>query len=335
MSTIRTDPVTGRRVIISAERADRPRTFRESERRLSDDGECPFCPGNEAETPPPRATYLDEAGDWKVRVVPNKYPAVTAGRPTVIGSDGLFETHEGVGEHDVIIETPEHVFSLHDLSEPQVATVVRAWRERLADLADDDRLEYALLFKNHGAPAGASIEHTHSQLLALPMVPHLPAPDLDRARDSHDQTGVGIFCQIIDQTLETRERIVFADDAMVVMAPHAPRFPFELRIMPREHSAHFAAGTAAGDRQVAAALGQTLDRLDRALQAPPYNLVVHTAPLHSTQLAFYHWHIELIPTLSHIAGFEWGTGYHINPTPPEEAARQLRALDPEVDGPAR
>ena len=206
MSTIRTDPVTGRRVIISAERADRPRTVHESERRLSDDGECPFCPGNEAETPPPRATYLDEAGDWQVRVVPNKYPAVTAGRPTVIGSDGLFETHEGVGEHDVIIETPEHVFSLHDLSEPQVATVVRAWRERLADLADDDRLEYALLFKNHGAPAGASIEHTHSQLLALPMVPHLPEEELDGARSHHDAHGECIFCQIVAGESPASER---------------------------------------------------------------------------------------------------------------------------------
>jgi UDPglucose--hexose-1-phosphate uridylyltransferase len=333
MSTIRTDPVTGRRVIIAAERTDRPRTVHEHEDELSDD-DCPFCPGHEAETPPPRATYCDEAGDWTVRVVPNKYPALEAGTPAVTGSGGLFESHNGVGVHDVIVESPEHVFDLHDLSEPQVATVVGAWRDRLDDLADDDRLAYALIFKNHGAAAGASIAHTHSQLLALPMVPRLLDEELDGARSHHDAHGECIFCQIIDQTLETRDRIVFADDALVVMAPYAPRFPFELRIIPRTHSARFTDGAAAGARQVAAALRRTLDRLDRALGAPPYNLAIHTAPLRSPELSYYHWHIELIPTLSHIAGFEWGSGYHINPTPPEEAARRLRAIDREADGPA-
>jgi UDPglucose--hexose-1-phosphate uridylyltransferase len=333
MSTIRTDPVTGRRVIIAADRAERPRDLRESVRDRADEEECPFCRGHESATPSAIDVYPEGSGsDWQVRVVPNKYPAVTPGRTPPAPSDGeLFEEHDAVGRHEVIVETSDHVTGLHDLSDRQVERVVRAWRNRLVDLADDDALEYALLFKNQGAPAGASLEHVHSQLMALPTVPGLVAEELDGAADHHAEHGECVFCRMIDASFDSGERLVFADESMVVMAPYAPRFPFELMILPRDHSARFSSGAAADDRQVAAALRKTLERLDRALDAPPFNLVVHTAPLRSKELPHYHWHIEVIPTLSHIAGFEWGSGYHINPTPPEKSARRLRHVDQHID----
>lgn len=330
MSTIRTDPVTGRRVIIASERADRPRSFRDDDSGLPYTEHCPFCVGNEDATPEDIRTYPDGDGGWSVRVVPNKYPAVHTNEELNDRSDELYESYSGVGAHEVIIESPDHVVDLVDLSDAQVATVLKAWRERVADLERDERLEHVLPFKNHGAPAGASIEHAHSQLIALPMVPERIQDELDGAQAHHEETGGCVYCDIIDKNLQQRDRLVYADDDVVVLAPFAPRFPFELTILPREHQSRFEHADAGLDRSMAAALNDTLGRLNRALDSPPYNLAVHTAPLRQGELPYFHWHIELIPTLSHIAGFEWGSGYHINPTSPESAARHLRDIAAET-----
>jgi UDPglucose--hexose-1-phosphate uridylyltransferase len=327
MSTIRTDPVTGRQVIVASERADRPRRFRESSDSPSDPEHCPFCRGNEEATPPAIRTIPDDSDDWDIRVVPNKYPAVSSNVELEEFGRAPFRSTSGVGAHEVVVETPEHVVDLHDLSADQIATVLRTWGDRIADLRNDRRLEYVLPFKNQGAPAGASIEHAHSQIVALPSVPPRITEELEGARDHHEETGSCIFCDLVERNLQSSERLVSADDAVAVFAPYAPRFPFELWFVPRDHQAQFDAADEAVYHKLAAALIDTLHRLDRAAESPPYNLVLHTAPLRAGELDHFHWHLELIPTLSYIAGFEWGTGLHINPTPPEDSARHLRNID--------
>ncbi len=326
MSTIRTDPVTGRRVIVASDRADRPRGLRGRESTHADPDHCPFCRGNEQTTPPPIATWPPDRSEWQVRVVPNKYPALSTSETLEPIADGPHEALSGVGAHEVVVETPEHIVDLQALEVDQVATVLRAWRERIADLAGDERLEYVLPFKNHGAAAGASLEHAHSQIVGLPIIPHQVQLELDGAGEHFEQTGECIFCRLVDWNLDDERRLVFADDELVVFAPYAPRFPFELTFVPREHAAHFESADETVDRHFASALLDMLDRIDRALDSPPYNLVLHTAPLRSDALDHYHWHLELIPTLSHIAGFEWGAGLHINSTSPEASAKHLRNI---------
>lgn len=327
MSTIRTDPVTGRQVIVASERADRPRRFRESSDLPSEPEHCPFCRGNEEVTPAPIRSIPDDTDDWDVRVVPNKYPAVSSNIELEEFGQAPYRSTSGVGAHEVVVETPDHVIDLHALSVHQVATVFRAWADRIADLRNDERLEYVLPFKNQGAPAGASIEHAHSQIVALPSVPPRIDEELDGARDHHDETGRCIFCELAETNLDDRERLVASTDSVVAFAPYAPRFPFELWFVPRDHRSQFDAAGEAVYRDLASVLLDTLRRLDRALDSPPYNLVLHSAPLRAGGLEYFHWHLELIPTLSHIAGFEWGTGMHINPTSPEASANHLRNID--------
>jgi len=330
MSTIRTDPVTGRQVIVASERADRPRRFRESPEIPSEPEHCPFCRGNEETTPPPIRTFPAGDDDWNVRVVPNKYPAVSSSDELEELGHGPYRAISGVGAHEVVVETPDHVVDLQALPVDQVATVLEAWGERIADLRNDRRLEYVLPFKNHGAPAGASLEHAHSQVVALPTVPPRIREELEGAREHFDETGDCIFCTLLETTLESGNRLVSANDHVAVLAPYAPRFPFELWLVPRDHRARFDAAEPAVRRDLAAALVATLRRLDRALDAPPYNLVLHSAPLRAGDPDHFHWHLELIPTLSYIAGFEWGTGLHINSTTPEASAEHLRHIDVEV-----
>lgn len=329
MSTIRTDPVSGRKVIIATDRADRPRIFRDSDSNALKTDYCPFCLGNEEATPSPITTrrFEDSEADWEVRVVPNKYPAVSTSETLVEHDDTLHQYTSGVGAHEVIIESSEHVTDVGAFSSRQLELVFEVWRERIADLARDERLTHALLFKNHGEPAGASIEHAHSQLLALPMVPETIREELDGSKSFYDRTGECVFCRIIEETLENRDRLVYADEHVVALTPFASRFPFELWLLPREHESTFEETGSDVESALADATLNVLRRLRRAADAPPYNLVVHSTPLRAGPQPHFHWHFELIPTLSHVAGFEWGSGYHINPTSPEEAADHLRDID--------
>lgn len=327
MSTIRTDPVTGRRVIIAAERSDRPRPLRDADSTTTEPTHCPFCRGNEDTTPSPIQTFPPDDPDWDVRVVPNKYPALSTSEQLDHHADGPHQSMTGVGAHEVVVETPDHIVDLQALSVDQVATVLRAWRQRIADLANDQRLEHVLPFKNHGAPSGASLEHAHSQIIGLPVTPHQVQLELDGARRYHEDNGECVFCSLVDHNLEREDRLVHADDHVAVFAPNAARFPFELWFVPRAHQARFERADADVEHHLAAALVDILQRLDRALDSPPYNLVLHTAPLRSDDLEHFHWHLELIPTLSHIAGFEWGTGLHINCTSPEASAKHLREIE--------
>jgi UDPglucose--hexose-1-phosphate uridylyltransferase len=325
---LRKDPITGRWVIIATDRARRPADFTR-ERVVATGGRiCPFCPGHESKTPPEVLAYrsggaANEPG-WSLRVVPNKFPALRVEGDLDRQGEGLYDRMNGVGAHEVILETPEHALSLSELPEQQVADVFFAFRDRITDLRKDRRLRYVIVFKNHGAAAGATLEHPHSQLIALPVVPKRVQEELDGALRYYSFRERCIFCDILQQELAGKERIVFETDHFLVIAPYASRFPFETWVVPRRHGAHFSAT----DDQVMHNLGWTmrtvLRKMDKVLEQPAYNAIIHTAPVQDGELEHYHWHIEIIPKLTKVAGFEWGTGFYINPTPPEEAARFLR-----------
>jgi UDPglucose--hexose-1-phosphate uridylyltransferase len=325
---LRKDPVTGRWVIIATERSRRPSDFFRQPVVTQGTRFCPFCPGNEQKTPPEvlafRASGHPNGPGWTVRVVPNKFPALRVEGDLERQGEGIYDRMTGIGAHEVIIETPEHQASLADSSDKQVEEVLWAFRDRVLDLKKDQRLRYILLFKNHGEAAGASLEHTHSQLIALPVVPKRVLEELEGSRRYFDFKERCIYCDILHQEVKSGERIVLETDHFVALAPYAPRFPFETWVVPRRHSSHFEAAETAILPNLAWIFRNVLRKLDKVLERPAYNCVVHTAPLQDGTLAHYHWHIEIIPRLTKVAGFEWGTGFYVNPTPPEEAAQFLR-----------
>lgn len=323
---LRKDPVVDRWVIIAPERADRPNALlRPPPERDSEP--CPFCPGNERMTPPELLLHKDSGPGWTVRVVPNRYPALrTEIRMSREGS-GMFDSMAGVGAHEVVIETSDHRKSLDQLPAPQVASVLLAWQERMRDLSRDLRLKALFAFKNHGRPAGATLSHEHSQIVALPFVPKALADEIRGARHHFDDKERCIFCDLIAQELRDRTRVVLETDGMVALSPYAARSPFELWIAPRDHHSSFESATGQLLGHAADALRTLLRKIAVALDQPAYNLLLHTMPLREPQNDWFHWHLELKPLLTLHAGFEWASGCYINPTPPEEAASFLRQTE--------
>lgn len=328
MSELRRDPVSGRWVIIAVERGKRPSDFAPVNQKRKLRGFCPFCPGNEYATPneiiafrPPN-TAPNTSG-WTLRVVPNKFPALQIHGELNKRGEGLYDKMNGIGAHEVIIETPDHLASLSTMSLKSVEDVLWAYYFRITDLRKDVRFKYVMVFKNEGETAGATIEHTHSQLIALPIVPHHVAEEIFYSKRYFELRDRCLLCDIIAQELETDKRVIYQNDAYIVLAPFAPREPFETWILPKRHESKFEPR----DRSfalLAEVLQITLKKLDAVLEAPPYNYVLHTSPFNDEINDYYHWHIEIIPKLTKTAGFEWGTGFYINPTSPEEATVFLK-----------
>lgn len=338
MSEIRRDPVIGRWVIIAPERAARPDPIplRLPERSPAP---CVFCGGQEGLDPHEiyairtPGTAPNTPG-WQVRVLPNKYPVLRIEDKSAREGVGMFDKMSGVGAHEVIVETPEHDVELADLPEGQIANIMRAYRERMRDLGGDDRFKYVLIFKNQGYLAGASIAHPHSQLIATPVTPKRVKEELSGAAKYYDFKRRCVFCDIIKQeTALTRERLVFENDTFVVISPFAARVPYETWIIPKTHHCDFTAISDAQCNGLAQALKGILSRVRTALQDPPLNYLIHTAPFRRPRAGYwatiqqdYHWHLEVIPRLTRPAGFEEGSGFYINPVPPEEAAALLRRV---------
>jgi UDPglucose--hexose-1-phosphate uridylyltransferase len=331
---LRKDPIVGRWVIISTDRAKRPTDF-ERTHVTNKGGFCPFCYGNENRTPPEILAYRPNANGtpvkdsqgWTVRVVPNKFPALGVEGTLLRQAEGMFDKMTGIGAHEVIIETPDHDASLATLSERRIEDVLWAFRDRIVDLKQDRRLKYILIFKNHGQQAGATLEHPHAQLIALPIVPKHAAEEIEGARTYYHMKERCIYCDIARQELEQPIRVVGDNEEILTVAPFAPRFPFETWILPKRHESAFENSSSKVFEALARALKQLLMRADVVLDRPAYNLVLHTSPLQEGSTEFYHWHIEFMPKLTKTAGFEWGTGFYINPTPPEESAKYLREAD--------
>ena len=344
MSQLRWDPLKMSWVIISNERGRRPRDYILERQEVSLTA-CPFCYGREDKTTHeifairPDGSRPDTTG-WQVRVIPNKYPALRIEGDLDKRGIGLFDAMNGIGAHEVIIETPDHDRQLADLTPAEITNVLRAYRARLMDLRKDPRFRYIIIFKNHGVEAGAGIPHSHSQLMAVPITPPVATTQLSVCREYYGRKERCLLCDILRQELETDERIVRSNEEFVVLAPYASHFPFELNIIPRHHSHDFALLTDQELGILAEILKDTLLRLRSVLRDPPYNFVLHNAPPMHLRLGKpaywgslpydFHWRIELVPRLTKIAGFEWGTGFFMNPTPPEVAARFLRNADPTI-----
>lgn len=329
MTELRKDPVVGRWVIISIERAKRPQEFtpEPSPRR---EGVCPLCPGSERMTPPEILGYRPGGQpndpNWTLRVVPNKFPALRIEGELGKAADGIYDRMHGIGAHEVIIESERHDVDLFDLPEKRFQDVLWAYRDRVLDLKNDHRFKSVLIFKNHGASAGASLAHSHSQLIALPVTPKRVMEEMHGCREYYRFRDRCLFCDIVVQEMDQKVRIVEETGEFLAFSPYAPRFPFETWIVPKRHQCAYEMIEGDQAKALAAVFRRTLRRLNLALENPPFNFIIHSAPFLERAADFFHWHIEIMPKLTKVAGFEWGSGFYINPTPPEESAKYLREL---------
>jgi UDPglucose--hexose-1-phosphate uridylyltransferase len=332
MTEFRKDPFVDRWVIIATERAKRP-VGHGSSGEVSDTGECPFCAGYETMTPPEILVLRDESEppsspQWTVRVVPNKYPALLRDASGTQIADELYATQDGIGAHEVIIESPSHVTDMALLSDRQFETILRAYGDRITDLRGDRKLRYVLIYKNQGPEAGATLDHVHSQLVALPMVPKLVLEEIAAAKNYYESRRRCVFCDVIGKETEGGERFVIENDRFIVLCPLAPRFPYETWILPKRHASFFERNSHQDNVDLARMLRETLRRLNHSLGNPPFNYVVHSNPLDQDGNDYYHWHIEILPKLIQVGGFEWGSGFYINTVTPEQSASLLRQALP-------
>ncbi len=328
MPQLRKDPVTSRWVIVDVENPRSGDSFG-SEPHVKSSKTCPFCPGNEAMTPNEIVSYGRKLGGknyggWQVGGVPNKFPALRIEESSEKYAFGMYDKIGGFGAHEVIVENPEHEKEIADLPEDQVEWILRAYRDRCLDLRKDKRFKYILIFKNYGQSAGASLEHPHSQLIALPIVPSRVQGELKGASKHYEYTDRCIFCDMLNQERAEKKLTVLEKDGFIAFTPFVSRFPFETWIMPKFHEANFDAISDEAIRSLAYVIKHTMGRLKKALKDPSYNFMIHSLPLQGGDAISYHWHIEIIPHLTQVAGFEWGTGFYVNPTPPELAAETLR-----------
>ena len=328
-------------VSIAMERGLRPSDFVKPVDEISGRGFCPFCQGNEHVTPPevyalrPDSSPPDGPG-WELRVVPSKFRALDMEGELTRQVEGVFEKMNGFGVHEVVIETPQHDLGMADYPLEHLEEILRAFLSRLIELEKDSRFRYIMIAKNHGGAAGATLAHSHSQLLAAPIIPPIVSTELDSAKEYYREKGRCLLCDVIELELETDKRIVSQNDDFVTLAPFASQVPFELAIVPRKHQHAFAETTEGEVTSLAWALKDTLTRLKLTLKDPAYNLAFHIAPNtnakppsgHWPTLEMdFHWHLEVIPRLIQSHGFERGMGFYVNFTPPEEAASYLREVE--------
>jgi UDPglucose--hexose-1-phosphate uridylyltransferase len=329
---LRRDRLDGRWVIFAPERGRRPYEFHPADRVApSSVGACPFCPGHEGRTPPEifalRAGHSRADGPgWRVRVVPNKFGALGAGRTFRRRTSGLIEFGAGTGVHEVIIDTPEHRREWPDLPITQVRDVLAVWRSRLAALETDAAVRFIQLFKNKGREAGASLSHAHTQVIGMPVVPADVARETARAGQERRKTGACPYCRWIASEKALGKRLVAFDSHFIAFAPFASRFPYETRLFPTRHSAAFSGTRDEELASLAKIIRTVLAALRRVACDPPYNIVLRQASVavRKGDARSAHWSLEILPILTHIAGFELGTGMYINHVFPEQAAEDLR-----------
>jgi len=333
MPELRKDPIIRRWVVIAKERARRPSDLHKGQvEKPAPDTFCPFCEGNEHTTPPEILAYRAPGTQpnkpgWWIRVIANKFPALQAEGELNKRGVGMYDMMNGIGVHEVIVETPKHLRSQTEAPQKQVEETIWAYRDRLLALKKDKRLQYGLIFKNVGKEAGASLYHSHSQLIATPFVPIRISEEIRGAKEFFNYRGRCIFCDMVCQEREDGSRLVEESQEFVAFEPFASRFPFETWILPKCHGSHFEDIEKRQVEDLAGILRRVLFRLEKTLPGVAYNYIIHTAPFNEGFLEHYHWHIEIIPRLTKVAGFEWGTGCYINPMTPEDACSYLKEVN--------
>lgn len=321
MTALRYDITTRDWVIIAPERGLRPRAAGTSAPAV-----CPFCPGHEHFAGPDILTVRGSDGGWRVRVIPNKFPALRIEENVERREEGrIFHSMGGCGAHEVLIESPDHDVRLWEQPAGHVEAVLAALQDRHNALLGDPRFELVSVFKNHGAGAGSSIAHPHWQIIATPVVPRHLSQRQRVASDFFERTGECIHCVLLREELRAGTRILSDDADYVALLPFASSSPFQVWILPKDHHSSF--GRARRDllRPLSALLIDVLARLDEALGNPDFNLTISTVPRGEERRDFL-WHVEIVPRLTTAGGFELGSSMSINPVPPEDAARHLRSL---------
>lgn len=342
MPELRRDPVIGRWVIISTERAKRPDQFASSveEEGLRAGDRCPFCEGNESLTPPEiyalrRAGSSPNGPGWEVRVVPSITPLLQVEGDLDRHGHGMFDIMNARGAHEILIETPRHEPEAA-LQVEQIVKATNVTLDRIADLEKDQRIKYVLFFKNHGAAAGGGrLKHSRSQIMGTPVNLKCVKEELVGAKNYFDYKERCVFCDIIKQELVTEKRVVAESKYFIAISQFASRFPFETWVLPKNHACDFYKTDRSEIPDFAGLMKSVFLRMRKLLGDFPYNFVLHTAPFRrdlqkrrywETIDSDYHWHFEILPILTRVAGFEWGSGFYINPLPPEDAAKAIKEV---------
>lgn len=311
MSHLRKDPLTRRWVVVATKRRDRPRRT----------NECPFCPGNEGMTP----SEIMRAGtnsSWQVRVIPNLFPILGDGKRPA--SRGFYKFRSGDGCHEIIIETPQHNQHIVDLKIENLVLIIDTYQQRLLAHKKNPKIRHSLIFKNFGRRAGASLKHSHSQIISMPIIPKRVAEEIATARRFYRNHNQCIYCRIIEEEVESKKRIISENDHFVAFVPFAARIPYEVWIIPKKHHARFSDLTRNETISIARILKSSLTKLNQVLDTPSFNYFIRTAPIREQVDDYYHYHLVIMPVTTILGGFELGTGFYVNQSLAEEDARKLR-----------
>jgi UDPglucose--hexose-1-phosphate uridylyltransferase len=330
MPQLRKDPILKQWVIISPERSKRPLDFKLQPIQTGDPQKCPFCEGNEKMTPEETMAFR-KAGTgantpgWWVRIFPDRSAILQASGDIGREGAGMFDLMNAFGIHEVVVDVPLHEQKLHTVPLEQVREVIWAFKQRLLEIKKNPRFKHFMLVKNSGEGV-TNIYHSHAHIIATPIIPKRIEEEIDGAREYFHYHDRCIFCDILRQEAEQEVRVVYSDSHFMVFCPFASRFPFEMYIVPRNHQPFFENIDKEYVSGFASAMQIALKRLQTLIPGLPYNFILHTSPISDSYRDFFHWHLEIIPKLTQVAGFEWGSGFYINPTPPEDAAKLLREV---------
>ncbi|HVI06986.1 MAG TPA: galactose-1-phosphate uridylyltransferase [Candidatus Binatia bacterium] len=329
MPELRQNFFTKEWVIIATERAKRPEelaTHRPAQNIPPFVESCPFCRGNEGKTPPEIMRYPADGESWAVRVIPNKFAALSTDAQPKRSLQHLRRRIEGFGHHEVIIDTPDHSSCMALLPDAHVARILATFKDRYNTLCEDPRVNHVTIFKNHGADAGASLQHPHSQLIATPVIPSQVRHRLHEALRHYDDAGECMFCHMVEREIEDQTRIVLKSELFVAMEIFASATPFSTHIFPLRHMATFGEITAAEISDLARILRALLAKIYVGLENPDLNFTIRSGPSDYTGARHFHWYVSVIPRLTRLAGFELGSGMFINTVLPEDAAEFLRGV---------
>ena len=331
MSELRRDPIVGRWVIVDTDHPNKPEDF-EHEPHGWRGGICPFCYGNESLTPPEIDAIRDahtrpNTPGWQVRVVPNKFPALQIEGNLDRRGLGIYDMSNGIGAHEVLIDSPYHHKDISDLLNSEIENIISMLCRRAMDLIKDKRFKYIMIFKNYGPSAGASLEHPHTQTIALPMVPKNVVEEIKGAHNYFEYRERCIFCDMLRQETQEKERIILENKYFLAFCPFVSRFPFEIWIIPKRHNGYFCNMHPEEIPLLASIIKDTVSKVKNVFASPAYNFIIHSSPVNGDVaggIDYYHWHIEFMPKLTRVAGFEWGSGFYVVSTPPELAAKYLK-----------